>query len=55
MDRAGATPGGSEADERSQAQEAILKIKNSTLGPKEQEKRIKSIESLYKQKTGRDL
>jgi len=55
MDRAGATPGGSEADERSQAQAAILKIQNSTLDPKEKEKRVKSIESSYKQRTGRDL
>jgi hypothetical protein len=55
MDQAGATPGGSEADERSQAQSAILKIQNSTLDPKEKEKRVKSIESSYKERTKRDL
>jgi hypothetical protein len=55
MDQAGATPGGSDADERSQAQSAISKIQNSTLDPKEKEKRVKSIESSYKQRTGREL
>jgi hypothetical protein len=55
MDQPGATPGGSDADERSQAQSAILKIQNSTLDPKEKEKRIKNIESSYKQRTGLEL
>jgi len=55
MDQAGATPGGSDADERSQAQAAILKIQNSQLSPEEKGKRVKSIESSYKQRTGRDL
>jgi hypothetical protein len=55
MDQAGATPGGSDADERSQAQSAIAKIHNSTLDPKEKEKRIKNIESSYKQRTGLEL
>jgi hypothetical protein len=55
MDQAGATPGGSDADERSQAQSAIAKIHNSKLNPEEKEKRIKNIESSYKQRTGLDL
>jgi len=55
MDQAGATTGGSDADERSQAQSAILKIQNSQLSPEEKVKRVKSIESSYKQRTGRDL
>jgi hypothetical protein len=55
MDQAGATPGVSDADERSQAQSAILKIQNSKLTPEEKEKRVKNIESSYKQRTGREL
>jgi hypothetical protein len=55
MDQLGATPGGSDADERSQAQSAIAKIHNSTLDPKEKEKRVKNIESSYKQRTGLEL
>jgi len=55
IDQAGATPGGSDADERSQAQAAILKIQNSQLSQEEKGKRVKSIESSYKQRTGRDL
>jgi hypothetical protein len=55
MDQAGATSGNSDADERSQAQAAILKIQNSQLSPEEKEKRVKSIESSYKQRTGRNL
>jgi len=55
MDQAGATPGVSDADERSQAQSAILKIKESKLTLEEKEKRVKNIESSYKQRTGREL
>jgi len=55
MDQAGATPGGSEAEERSQAQSAILKIQNSQLSPEEKQKRVKSIESSYKERNGREL
>jgi hypothetical protein len=55
MDQLGATPGGSDADERSQAQLAIAKIHNSKLDREEKQKRVKNIESFYKQRTGLDL
>ena len=55
MDQAGATPGGSGADERGQAQAAILKIQNSQLTQEQKKERVKSIESSYKQRTGLDL
>jgi len=55
MDQAGATSGQSGADERSQAQAAILKIQNSQLTPEQKQERIKNIESSYKQRNGLNL
>jgi hypothetical protein len=55
MDQLGATSGGSDADERSDAQIAIAKIHNSKLDPEEKRKRVKNIELVYKQRTGLDL
>jgi hypothetical protein len=56
MDRAGATPGMSVADERSQAQAAILKAENNkNLSQKEKQKMIDQVRSVYKQETGLDL
>jgi hypothetical protein len=56
MDQAGATPGGSIADERSQAQAAILKAESNTnLSQKQKQKMIDQVRSVYKQETGLDL
>jgi hypothetical protein len=56
MDQAGATPGGSAADERSQAQAAILKAQNNKgLSSEQKQKMIDQVRAVYKRDTGLDL
>jgi len=56
MDERGATPGQSSADERSQAQAAILKAQNNKdLTPDQKQKMIDQVKAVYKRETGLDL
>jgi len=56
MDERGATPGQSSADERSQAQAAILKAQNNKdLTPDQKQKMINQVKAVYKRETGLDL
>jgi len=56
MNQAGATPGISVADERSQAQAAILKAQNNkNLSQEQKQKMIDQVRSVYKRETGLDL
>jgi len=56
MDEKGASAGQSSADERSQAQAAILKAQNNKdLTPDQKQKMIDQVKAVYKRETGLDL
>lgn len=56
MDEKGAAAGQSSADERSQAQAAILKAQNNKdLTPDQRQKMIDQVKAVYKRETGLDL
>jgi len=56
MDQAGATPGVSVAEERSQAQAAVLKAQNNkNLSAEQKQKMIDQVRTVYKRETGLDL
>jgi hypothetical protein len=56
MDEKGAAAGQSSADERSQAQAAILKAQNNKdLTPDQRQKMIDQVNAVYKRETGLDL